>query len=750
MTISKLRTGKVAAVQNFLCIVFVLIASAFAAGQAQADPISVSPEVLPPGKVGVAYDQTYVVSGGLSGGPYFSTFSGASDRIPGLCCFANNEFRISGVPKAAGTYVLRYLFGERAWLDEVPGASPPVPKIYTVVIAEPDPVEITLAGLPDGQAGQPYSAQLTASGGDGAYSFSIVSGAIPIGMSFSAAGAIGGTPIQSGSFTVRFRATDSGGRSGDRSYTFEIAPPPPVVVAPAILPDGQLGQPYNHTLTASGGVRGPYQFSIVSGNLPVGTFSSAGVMSGTALVAGIYNFRIRATDDVGYTGERDYTVVISDGPPVTIAPATLPDGKVGQFYDETLVASGGAGGPYSITLVGIPVMPPGLAYAGGRLSGTATVAGTYSFTVRAVDRAGNFTERDYSIVIADTPVTLSPTALPDGQVGQPYDQTVVASGGAGGPYSITLVGIPVTPPGLAYADGRFSGTATVAGTYPFTLRATDRGGNFIERQYSIVISSTPPVTLSPTTITAGQIGQPYSQTFTASGGIGAPYRYFVVVGNLPDGIDMALDGTLAGTPTQSGSFPFTVDVFDAADNRGSRQYTLVVDALPPPTAPSLTASVVAGETVTLPLTQGATGGPFSDAAILSSTPTEAGTATLSGAPAYALTFTSSSAFSGTAIVTYTLTGPGGVSAPATVTITVAPRPDPSDDPEVAGLLNAQAQAAQKFAAGRSTTSINAWALCAARPAATPLQTRFVCTAQARMAGREASYCLIKRGATTRP
>jgi outer membrane autotransporter protein len=49
------------------------------------------------------------------------------------------------------------------------------------------------------------------------------------------------------------------------------------------------------------------------------------------------------------------------------------------------------------------------------------------------------------------------------------------------------------------------------------------------------------------------------------------------------------------------------------------------------------------------------------------------------------------------VVTYTLSSAVATSAPATVTITVAPRRDPSKDPEVIGLLNAQVAAAERFA-----------------------------------------------------
>ncbi|RWP90297.1 MAG: autotransporter domain-containing protein [Mesorhizobium sp.] len=125
--------------------------------------------------------------------------------------------------------------------------------------------------------------------------------------------------------------------------------------------------------------------------------------------------------------------------------------------------------------------------------------------------------------------------------------------------------------------------------------------------------------------------------------------------------------------------------------------TILNDDAALPTAPNLTATVLAGATVTVPLTPGATGGPFSAATIVSSLPVEGGVSTIVGAPNYALQFDATPVFEGVVVVNYTLTGPGGVSDPATVTITVQARPDPSTDPDVRGLLTAQAQAAQQFA-----------------------------------------------------
>ncbi|WP_254776038.1 autotransporter domain-containing protein [Ralstonia sp. 25mfcol4.1] len=64
---------------------------------------------------------------------------------------------------------------------------------------------------------------------------------------------------------------------------------------------------------------------------------------------------------------------------------------------------------------------------------------------------------------------------------------------------------------------------------------------------------------------------------------------------------------------------------------------------------------------------------------------------------YVVTFTPAAAFAGTAVVTYTISNAVATSAPAILTITVAERRDPSTDPDVSGLINAQIQAARRFA-----------------------------------------------------
>lgn len=74
------------------------------------------------------------------------------------------------------------------------------------------PLAISPAALPDGTEGQPYSVQLTPSGGSSA-GYNVTVSGLPIGLTFSPAWVISGTPGQAGDFNVVVAVTDNGGNS---------------------------------------------------------------------------------------------------------------------------------------------------------------------------------------------------------------------------------------------------------------------------------------------------------------------------------------------------------------------------------------------------------------------------------------------------------------------------------------------------------------------------------------------------------
>ena len=82
------------------------------------------------------------------------------------------------------------------------------------------------ATLPNGAIGAAYTAALSVTQGAGApYSFTVVSGALPTGLTLSSGGVISGTPNTAGSFTAVVQVTDAAAQNGQRSYTITIGAP---------------------------------------------------------------------------------------------------------------------------------------------------------------------------------------------------------------------------------------------------------------------------------------------------------------------------------------------------------------------------------------------------------------------------------------------------------------------------------------------------------------------------------------------
>ena len=176
--------------------------------------------------------------------------------------------------------------------------------VCTVSPASPCPT-ITIAPptLPIGKIGVAYSQQLTASGGTVPYTFSVVSGILPTGLTLTAGGLLAGTPTTVGSPPVTIAATDGNGCPGFIPFVIAAANCPVITFAPPTLPTGNVGVAYSQQITASGGLA-PYTFSVVSGTLPAGlTLSSGGLLAGTPTDLGTPPVTILATDENGCPGD---------------------------------------------------------------------------------------------------------------------------------------------------------------------------------------------------------------------------------------------------------------------------------------------------------------------------------------------------------------------------------------------------------------------------------------------------------------
>ena len=196
--------------------------------------------------------------------------------------------------------------------------------------------------------------------------------------------------------TYKFIATDKAGNVTEKTATFYdgtyVVPVTGVSLDESSITLDVVGnQTLTATVTPEDATNKKVRWS--SDNEAVATVSEDGVVTavagGTAVITA-------TTHDGFFTASCTVTVNAPDAPP-TITTDTLPDGKVGEAYSQTLTATGTA--PITWSIDG--GLPAGLSLNAdtGEISGTPTADGTAKFTVKAENSAGRDT-KELSIMIA--------------------------------------------------------------------------------------------------------------------------------------------------------------------------------------------------------------------------------------------------------------------------------------------------------------------------------------------------------------
>ena len=215
------------------------------------------------------------------------------------------------------------------------------------------------------------------------------------------------------------------------------------------------------------------------------------------------------------------------------------------------------------------------------------------------------------------------------------------------------------PPSVTIPANASSTTVTVtAGTTPgaATISASAPG---LTGGGTTVNVRCPTLTVTPPGVTTGIINGPFSQSFSQSGALGTA-TFTVASGTLPTGLTLAASGLLAGTPTQTGSFPITVRVTDTNGcTATSATYPLSIGQVPALTSANATTFTV-GAVGTFTIT--ATGSPAPTFAVAGTLPAgvtlHSTTGVLAGTPG-----------PGTAgSYPLTITASNGVGSPATRTL----------------------------------------------------------------------------------
>ena len=459
------------------------------------------------------------------------------------------------------------------------------------------PMAATASPLPTGTVGVAYS-QPIYTGGTAPFANAIATGNGPPGLTLPrTGGALSGTPTTAGTYTFTSRLGDAWSNALTVTDSVTIDAPPPTI-APPLVPASTPAGTNGLQITINGTnfqmpVVGIAVFpgSTVQWFVPGSNAVSLAttVNSATQLVATVpaslltapVTAAITVVQPSGQTSNSVSFPVLA--PSITsLAPATVAAGSPGftltvtgaNFLSGSQIVFGTQ--PLTTTFVSGTSLTAPVSAAMIATAGPVTV----TVTNPGGSRSGTAT---FTVAPA---LTITTASLANGEAGVAYSAPLAASGGTA-PYTFGIVG--TGPPGLAISGGALSGTPTTAGTYSFSISATDAAQGTASKAFAVTIA--PAVTITTASLPNGQVGVAYSAQLAASGGA-TPYGW--TIGGLPPGLTATSGGALSGTPTSNGAFTIAATVSDALQGSARQSYAVAI-AAPVPTIASLSpAGVVVG------------------------------------------------------------------------------------------------------------------------------------------------------------
>ena len=267
--------------------------------------------------------------------------------------------------------------------------------------------------------------------------------------------------------------------------------------------------------------------------------------SGTPAAAGSYDVKLRADGPGGLPSYQNWTITVEPGPAAPWAPSfTSSPPLTGQAYTTYTYA---VSCNETVTYL-VHTKPSWASWNGGTLSGTPTLSGNYDVKIRATGAGGLSAWQNWTISVGNPPPTWAPTwtSTPgtSAAVGQQYSYAPSCN------ETVTFT-VGSKPDWLTWSGNTFSGVPTAAGSYHVSISAMGAGGITVYQSWTIVVSSTPAVTITTEPTTRANVNGTYSYTPSSAGTI--------TVESKPSWLTWdAANGTLTGTPTEKGNYSVSI------------------------------------------------------------------------------------------------------------------------------------------------------------------------------------------------
>jgi len=249
------------------------------------------------------------------------------------------------------------------------------------------PQIITGSPLLSGEVGFAYATGLNSINGAPPYTYAVVSGALPPGLSIVGA-AIVGTPTTIGNpYSFALVATDShGAKSNPAGFSLTVVSMLAITTA-SPLPTATQGTPYATTLAASGGVS-PYTWAEVAGSLDPGLSlnTATGAITGTPTTPAVYTPTFQVTDSLNYEVQKSFSLTVNTNyvAPTITTTSPLTSATNGVAYSFQMQAINGTT-PYTWTLTSQTGSNGWAVSASGLVTGTPATNETDTLNIKLVD-----------------------------------------------------------------------------------------------------------------------------------------------------------------------------------------------------------------------------------------------------------------------------------------------------------------------------------------------------------------------------
>ena len=413
------------------------------------------------------------------------------------------------------------------------------------------------------------------------------------------------------------------------------------------------------------------------------TLDAAGRIIGTVTAnPGNYTVRVQATISDTTVGAGNGGAVTKD---VVVTVAGITSTNPAAFTQNVSIST------YTVTASPTPLtanqfsmssVPTGLSFstANGQLTGIPSVSGSYTgITFGATTAAGAVTQGGFTITVNSAGPPVISSNIPAstsvaGTVGAAIDSfnyfvnltnpslTGMVFGATGLPTNLTVNG-----------SGQFVGTPNQSGDFPLSITGSNSAGPGTALARTIRINPIVAPVISGNATVSVDAGQPMAP-YTINATNLPILSYSVVAGTLPPNLQLDANGTVTGTPINSGG-PTNV-TFRATNFTGSSNNLVVAFTVVPTTLPTVTVPLVAAPALT-----GTVGTPIAGVQISATNP--AITAYGATGLPLGLSVDANGLINGTPqqsgdfVVTATATNAQGQGSAAPVTIRIAPSAVPA-------------------------------------------------------------------------